>query len=1464
MKVRRPGYPSPPRWLTTTAAAAITLLGTLAVHAASPVVFVSTPAIVMPLENQTTNATLQISAPGVKSAQVDRQLRIESSVLPKGVIQKLTTSTFSILPSADPLFGSNIYSTRLTIVPAANAVGDAVITLKAIAGGVTNIATIPVSIVPVNLAPSFTLATNRIVVAQNSGAQKILKAVLGMSTGGTNAFEKAQVASVLVTQTEGGPGNVVMSSRPQVDSLGTLYFKVAAGSYGTNIVTVTMVDSGGTENGGVDTFSRTFLLEVPKSGVPPGIDLTSLQNRTIPMSQSTNFVVYVYDTDTAWNNLTLTASNNNKNVTFTVDPAFTPPTNAWPANIPKSYNVAAFRLTLTAGTVAGPTTITLKASDGQSTSAVASLIAKVQATLLPPTFTLTATNVVTTENRSMVTNKAFLKNLSAGAGQSTLGWGFITLTPTNDLSSTNVLFSSLLIRTNGDLVFQPAPNSFGTNMVTVIMTNTGSLIPYGGINSSTNYFWIGVTPVAMPTNSYGMLKIVAEDSTAYESATNATLYVSVYGTNKLDVSTITLTAHSSNTNMSLVTVGSASTNEAPDATYGTNAAIFTLTMSPAAASTITNADGYTTFGTNGVTYITLSATDGTISVTNSFAFTLIPVNDAPGFSLPERLSINQNIGWVTNSGFATAIVQSQYGYLDETNQNLSFSWSISPTYPHGTNTYTDPITLPITDLTIDPTTGELIIRTPADVYGTNQVTVVLTDDGGILWDAFDSYTNTFRLEIAKDRPGFVVPAFLQVNENAGAITNLNFASTLKKSVNNDAERADQHASMFAINSPTYVSTVGTNEVTITDILLPVSFTVDPTNGTLQFTTPANVYGTNTVTVTRQVWGGSSLGTNTYSTNFILGIAEDHPLVTLATNFVLVSENSGGYTNSSFATIKLSVINTNVAAFLNSTSTLAASQTYVLTNLGDSNPRSDISLGITNLVLDAAGQLTFTTPYNVYGTNLVTITTRVWNGTNDGVNSFTTSFVLGIKAENTAPEFDLNLTSYKVSQYGVSLSILHLIEGYSSVGAGGWEEDQTVAFSASVSSSASNYFIVPPYIVGSNLLFTAKNTGAGNTVTVTITATDDGSGGIGSSSQELSMIFPAVGYSATAGTYAGLYYNTPDQGGPGAQSSGFFSLTLDTDGTFTGYVQNGTNKSFFTNAFDSVYSDVPVNFKSSVPTNDFQFTLWMVDGVISGTVANSRGFAAVSLNAYKTIAADAGSYNLVVVGAANPTNDSPVGDSLIGLTVAAGGAVSLSTGTGLMADGSWITNVTAGKMCEDNIYPLYSVPTNGPNANGAVFGWLQFVTNNNTVELSLDSRVYWLAAANFTTNYPLGFTNELRVFGSPYVSDGTMTGILPFTYAWVVLGDMYSTTGLSANPAVELVKIKNDGTTDVVSVNSSQLSLTIAPTTGIVTGSFVNPLGANSTNSLPIHGLIVPSAQQGAGFFLDGPFSGEFQIFGIGD
>lgn len=161
------------------------------------------------------------------------------------------SSTNSGLFSAQPAVSSG---GTLTYAPAANAFGSATVTVVANDnGGTANggddssaAVTFAITVAPVNDSPSFNGGGNQTVISA-LGSQSVSGWATGISPGPAN--EASQSVSFVVTTNK--PELFVV--QPAVSPDGTLTYRPKLLALGIATVTVRVVDSGGTSNGGVDT-----------------------------------------------------------------------------------------------------------------------------------------------------------------------------------------------------------------------------------------------------------------------------------------------------------------------------------------------------------------------------------------------------------------------------------------------------------------------------------------------------------------------------------------------------------------------------------------------------------------------------------------------------------------------------------------------------------------------------------------------------------------------------------------------------------------------------------------------------------------------------------------------------------------------------------------------------------------------------------------------------------------------------------------------------------------------------------------------------------------------------------------------------------------------------------------------------------------------------------------------------------
>ena len=131
-------------------------------------------------------------------------------------------------------------------------------------GGVTETATATVTVTPVNDAPTLDPIAN-VSIPEDSGVQTI---PLGGITAGP-----LETQTLSVNASSNKPA--IIPNPPvtytTADLTGSLSYTPVANAFGSAIITVNVFDNGGTGNGGVNTFSRTFTVTVDPVTDPPSV-----------------------------------------------------------------------------------------------------------------------------------------------------------------------------------------------------------------------------------------------------------------------------------------------------------------------------------------------------------------------------------------------------------------------------------------------------------------------------------------------------------------------------------------------------------------------------------------------------------------------------------------------------------------------------------------------------------------------------------------------------------------------------------------------------------------------------------------------------------------------------------------------------------------------------------------------------------------------------------------------------------------------------------------------------------------------------------------------------------------------------------------------------------------------------------------------------------------------------------------
>jgi hypothetical protein len=183
----------------------------------------------------------------------------------------IVTNTNNALFAVQPAIAAN---GTLTYTPAADANGSATVTVQlhdnggTVGGGVDTSAgqSFTITLTAVNDAPSFTAGPNQ--TASGLAAQTVTGWATGISAGAAN--ESDEGLTFLVSTSN----DALFSVLPAISATGVLTYTPASGPGGSATVTVSLRDTGGTANGGVDTsVARTFTITVTPPAGPVSVSI---------------------------------------------------------------------------------------------------------------------------------------------------------------------------------------------------------------------------------------------------------------------------------------------------------------------------------------------------------------------------------------------------------------------------------------------------------------------------------------------------------------------------------------------------------------------------------------------------------------------------------------------------------------------------------------------------------------------------------------------------------------------------------------------------------------------------------------------------------------------------------------------------------------------------------------------------------------------------------------------------------------------------------------------------------------------------------------------------------------------------------------------------------------------------------------------------------------------------------------
>ncbi|HWD19129.1 MAG TPA: Ig-like domain-containing protein [Verrucomicrobiae bacterium] len=334
--------------------------------------------------------------------------------------------------------------------------------------------------------------------------------------------------------------------------------------------------------------------------------------------------------------------------------------------------------------------------------------------------------------------------------------------------------------------------------------------------------------------------------------------------------------------------------------------------------------------------------------------------------------------------------------------------------------------------------------------------------------------------------------------------------------------------------------------------------------------------------------------------------------------------------------------------------------------------------------------------------------------------------------------------------------------------------------------------------------------------------------------------------AAQGAYHGLFSvaNAPRE----QTSSGGFSFNLTSARTFTGKVALGSDSPTLAGAFDvSGHASAIVAKKGKTPLA-VVLELNFADQTVTGTVSNGDFVAQLlgdrnGFSSPQPALGFAGRYTFIIPGTNDPASG-PIGTGYGAVSVDTLGNVNLA---GALADGTAMSQSSA--VSRNGYWPVY---LNLYGGKGSLWGWNLFTNGTLIAAPSLS----WINATNIakTAVNRSGFTNQaITLVASAY--NPARKPLAGTTNAVVILEG-----GALSLPLTNHVTIAvNNNAIAVTNLpeKAAKLILKITASSGIISGSFVDPAHPKST--IPVNGAVLQNSANAQGFFLGPNQSGTFLL-----
>ncbi len=353
-----------------------------------------------------------------------------------------------------------------------------------------------------------------------------------------------------------------------------------------------------------------------------------------------------------------------------------------------------------------------------------------------------------------------------------------------------------------------------------------------------------------------------------------------------------------------------------------------------------------------------------------------------------------------------------------------------------------------------------------------------------------------------------------------------------------------------------------------------------------------------------------------------------------------------------------------------------------------------------------------------------------------------------------------------------------------------------------------------------------------------------------------------------GTFNGLFQ--PTNSTVTASNSGFFSLLLSDKGSFSGKLLMGTTSMPFSGNFNQETMESEVTVKRRAPLSALTLKVkvnpesenpengGMDTNVITGVVIEPEGWSS-DIRAYRGVTkAAAATYTMLIEGCNywgncyGANTNQPDGDSPASVKITTRGLGQLS---GKLADGSSIRQ--SATVSEAGYWPVYVSLYRG---TGVLIGWLNNLWTTNVVNDERSGMLNWVQPAGTAgSHYVEGFSQprvtRLTTYHPPLLRQNPVN--------WSEADVVITGGNIPYEQPLTNHVVLNNGLFSVAAGDIQRLSLKVTPTTGLFSGTFINPISGRSTK---ISGALVdqedPMAQATTGGWWLGPDkeSGNIRLY----